>query len=87
VTASWGGGTARWRLSASSGGGGVSLRMLAARFPSFTFGTRRMHNHVSFEAVRCDKDTPGVVVVITKDMGELRQVLLEDENLAGQDTG
>ena len=63
--------------------GGLSLRMLAARFPRFTFGTRRMHNHVAFEAVRCDKGTPGVTVVITKDMNELRQALEDD--LSGED--
>ena len=62
--------------------GGLSLRMLAARFPSFAFGTRRMRDHVSFEAVRVD-DTPGVAVVITEDMGELRQALEDD--LSGED--
>ena len=79
MTASWGGGTARWRLSASSDRGGISLRMLAARFPQFAFGTRRMHKGVSFEAVRQPLDAPGTSVIITDDLGEMRRALLEDQ--------
>jgi hypothetical protein len=57
--------------------------MLAARFPGFAFGTRRMRDGVSFEAVRIrDRDAPGVSVVITDDAGEMRRALLEDEGRA-----
>ena len=58
---------------------GVSLRVLARRFPRFTFGTRQMRDGVSFEAVRHDRDEPGVYAVITDDLTEMREALLEDQ--------
>jgi hypothetical protein len=58
---------------------GISLGVLAARFPRFRFGTRRMRDHVAFEAVRQDRDEPGVYAVITSDLGEMRRALLEDQ--------
>lgn len=84
MTGSWGRTAAHWRLAARMTAGddrlGVSLGMLAARFPRFDFGTRRMRDHVAIEAVRHDKDAPGVAVVITDDPGEMRRVLLEDQD-------
>lgn len=57
---------------------GISLGTLAARFPRFRFGTRRMRDHVSFEAVRCEKGEPGVYAIVTDDLGEMRDALRED---------
>lgn len=55
-------------------------RMLAAEFGRFDFGICETSSHVSIAAVRNDRDAPGVHVVITNDLGEMRRVLLEDES-------
>lgn len=84
MTGSWGRAATGWRMGVRVAAGddrlGVRIGMLAARFPRFDFGTRRMRDHVAIEAVRHDKDAPGVAVVITDDVDEMRQVLQDAED-------
>jgi uncharacterized protein (TIGR03086 family) len=71
----------------------VMLSELAAEFPGYEFSTQRTWEGVSLIAVRQDgSDRPGVCVVITPDLDEMRRALLEnirleDERPLGEDGG
>lgn len=54
------------------------LSELAAEFPGYEFSTQRTWEGVSLTAVRQDgSDRPGLCVVITPDLDEMRRALLE----------
>ena len=54
------------------------LSELAAEFPGYEFSTQRTWEGVSLIAVRqAGSDRPGVCVVITPDLDEMRRALLE----------
>lgn len=56
----------------------AGLNELAAEFPGYDFGTQRTWDGTSIIAVRQDGlERPGLCVVITADVGEMRRVLLE----------
>ena len=58
------------------------LSELAAEFPGYEFSTQRTWEGVSLIAVREDGcDRPGVCVVITPDLDEMRRALLENMRL------
>jgi hypothetical protein len=60
------------------------LSELAAEFPGYEFSTQRTWEGVSLIAVRQDgSDRPGLCVVITPDLGEMRRALLEGMGLEG----
>jgi hypothetical protein len=75
---------AGWRHAARAGGGeetryAAITAMLAKEFRRYAFGTRRMHGHLALEAVRHgDLSAPGLVVVVTNDIGEMRAALEGD---------
>jgi hypothetical protein len=61
--------------SASAG-----LSELAAEFPGYDFGTQRTWDGVSIIAIRrAGAERPGLCVVITADVSEMRLALLEGE--------
>lgn len=82
MTGSWGR-AAGWRMGVRVAAGddrlGLRVGILAARFPRFGFRTLAVRDHVAIEAVRHDKDAPGVAVVITDDVDEMRRALQEDQ--------
>ena len=84
MTGSCARGAAGWRMGVRVAAGddrlGVRLGLLAARFPAFGFRTLSVRDHVAIEAVRYDKDAPGVAVIITEDADEMRDALLEDQD-------
>ncbi len=56
------------------------LAELAAEFPGYEFSTQRTWEGVSLIAVRQDgSERPGLCVVITPDLDEMRRALLENE--------
>jgi hypothetical protein len=58
----------------------AGLSELAAEFPGFDFGTQRTWDGVSIIAIRQDgTERPGLCVVITADVDEMRLALLEGE--------
>jgi hypothetical protein len=58
------------------------LSELAAEFPGYEFSTQRTWEGVSLIAVRQDgSERPGLCVVITPDLDEMRRALLEDMGL------
>jgi len=58
------------------------LSELAAEFPGYEFSTQRTWEGVSLIAVREDGcDRPGVCVVITPDLDEMRRALLDGMKL------
>jgi len=66
------------------------LSELAAEFPGYEFSTQRTWEGISLIAVRQDGcNWPGVCVVITPDLDEMRRVLLENTGLenTGQESG
>jgi hypothetical protein len=63
----------------------VMLSELAAEFPGYEFSTQRTWEGVSLIAVRQDgSDRPGVCVVITPDLDEMRRALLENMRLESE---
>jgi hypothetical protein len=66
----------------------VMLSELAAEFPGYEFSTQRTWEGVSLIAVRQDgSDRPGVCVVITPDLDEMRRTLLENIRLENDRPG
>ena len=67
------------------------LSELAAEFPGYEFSTQRTWEGVSLIAVRQgSSDRPGLCVVITPDLDEMRRALLENtglENTGLENTG
>ena len=64
------------------------LSELAAEFPGYEFSTQRTWDGVSLIAVRQDgSDRPGVCVVITPDLDEMRRALLENMRLENERPG
>jgi hypothetical protein len=62
------------------------LSELAVEFPGYEFSTQRTWEGVSLIAVRQGgSDRPGLYVVITPDLDEMRRALLESER--GQNPG
>jgi hypothetical protein len=62
----------------------AGLNELAAEFPGYDFGTQRTWDGTSIIAVRQDgMERPGLCVVITADVGEMRDALLEGERQHG----
>lgn len=62
----------------------AGLNELAAEFPGYDFGTQRTWDGTSIIAVRQDgTERPGLCVVITADVGEMRDALLEGERQHG----
>jgi len=62
----------------------AGLSELAAEFPGYDFGTQPTWDGTSIIAVRQDSmERPGLCVVITADVDEMRDVLLEGERLRG----
>jgi hypothetical protein len=62
------------------------LSELAVEFPGYEFSTQRTWEGVSLIAVRQGgSDRPGLYVVITPDLDEMRRALLESER--GQSPG
>jgi hypothetical protein len=60
------------------------LTELAAEFPGYDFGTQRTWDGVSLIAVRQDGSArPGLYLVITADLDEMRRALLEGGGLEG----
>jgi hypothetical protein len=58
----------------------AGLSELAAEFPGYDFGTQRTWDGVSIIAIRQDRSgRPGLCVVITADVDEMRHALLEGE--------
>jgi hypothetical protein len=58
----------------------AGLSELAAEFPGYHFGTQRTWDGTSVIAVRQDgSERPGLCVVITADLDEMRHALLEGE--------
>ena len=58
----------------------AGLSELAAEFPGYDFGTQRTWDGVSIIAIRqAGSERPGLYVVITADVGEMRLALLEGE--------
>ena len=58
----------------------AELSGLAAEFPGYEFGTQRTWGGVSITAVRYDGAArPGLYVVVTDDLNEMRRTLLEHE--------
>lgn len=58
------------------------LTRLAKEFRRFDFGIQRTRDGTSLEAVRRKphRDEPGLYAVITDDVNEMRDALLEDKN-------
>jgi hypothetical protein len=64
------------------------LSELAAEFPGYEFSTQPTWEGVSLIAVRQDgSDRPGVCVVITPDLDEMRRALLENMRLENERPG
>ena len=64
----------------TAGSESAGLSELAAEFPGFDFGTQRTWDGVSIIAIRQDgTERPGLCVVITADVDEMRHALLEGE--------
>ena len=58
----------------------AELGGLAAEFPDYEFGTQRTWDGISIVAVCHDGATrPGLYVVVTDDLDEMRRALLEYE--------
>jgi hypothetical protein len=58
----------------------AGLSELVAEFPGYDFGTQRTWDGVSIIAVRQDRSgRPGLCVVITADVDEMRLALLQGE--------
>jgi hypothetical protein len=58
----------------------TELSGLAAEFPDYEFGTQRTWDGISIVAVCHDGAArPGLYVVVTDDLGEMRRALLEYE--------
>ena len=58
----------------------AELSGLAAEFPGYEFGTQRTWGGISITAVRHDGAArPGLYVVVTDDLNEMRRALLEHE--------
>lgn len=61
----------------------AELGGLAAEFPDYEFGTQRTWDGISIVAVRHHGATrPGLYVVVTDDLDEMRRALLEYEPAA-----
>jgi hypothetical protein len=57
------------------------LSGLAAEFPGYEFGTQRTWGGISITAVRHDGAArPGLYVIVTDDLNEMRRALLEHEH-------
>ena len=66
----------------------VMLSELAAEFPGYEFSTQRTRDGVSLIAMRQGgSDRPGVCVVITPDLDEMRRALLENMRLESERQG
>ena len=66
------------------------LSELAAEFPGYEFSTQQTWEGISLIAVRQDGSArPGLYVVITPDLDEMRRALLENTGLenTGQESG
>jgi len=62
----------------------AGLNELAAEFPGYDFGTQQTWDGTSIIAIRQDgTERPGLCVVITADVGEMRDALLEGERQHG----
>ena len=62
----------------------AELSGLAAEFPGYDFGTQQTRDGMSIIAVRQrGSDRPGLCVVITADVEEMRHALREGERQAG----
>ena len=62
----------------------AGLSELAAEFPGYDFGMQPTWDGTSIIAVRQDgTERPGLCVVITADVDEMRDALLEGERLQG----
>ena len=58
----------------------AELSGLAAEFPGYEFGTQQTWGGISITAVRHDGAArPGLYVVVTDDLNEMRRALLEHE--------
>jgi hypothetical protein len=58
----------------------ADLSELAAEFPGYDFGTQRTWDGTSIIALRQDgSERPGLCVVITADIDEMRRALLDGE--------
>lgn len=64
-----------------------ALRRLAAEFRRFDFGIQRTSDGNSIAAVRRKPDEPGLYAVITDDVDEMRDALLEDAEDSPPGTG
>ena len=61
------------------------LSELSAEFPGYEFSTQRTWEGVSLIAVRQDgSERPGLCVVITPDLDEMRYALLENTRLENE---
>ncbi len=59
----------------------AELTGLAAEFPGYEFGTQQSWGGISITAVRLDGAArPGLYVVVTDDLNEMRRALLEHEH-------
>ena len=57
------------------------LSGLAAEFPGYEFGTQRTWGGISITALRLDGAArPGLYVIVTNDLNEMRRALLEHEH-------
>jgi hypothetical protein len=64
----------------TAGSESAGLSELAAEFPGYDFGTQQTWDGVSIIAIRQDGTArPGLCVVITADVDEMRLALLEGE--------
>jgi hypothetical protein len=63
-----------------TGSESAGLSELAAEFPGYDFGTQRTWDGTSIIAIRLDgPERPGLCLVITADLDEMRHALLEGE--------
>src|SRR5579864_3693844 len=63
----------------------AGLSKLAAEFPGYEFSTQRTWEGIALIAVRQDGSArPGLYAVITADLDEMRDALLEGQGLEGQ---
>jgi hypothetical protein len=66
-----------------TGSESAGLTELAAEFPGYDFGTQQTWDGTSIIAVRQrGSDRPGLCVVITADVDEMRRALLDGEGQA-----
>ena len=66
----------------------ATLSELAAEFPGYEFSTQRTREGISLIAVRQDGSArPGLYVIITPDLDEMRRALLENTEPESEQPG